>query len=94
MVEELPNASRNCTGYHAFLLSFGRAFENLQRQYKEAVLAPWRQIMSENYINDNNNDIPGLLDFLNCPRNTLAWVRAAAAIWRNYSIAVKEAWNV
>ena len=72
VVEELPNASRNCTGCRAFLLSFGRAFQNLQCQDKEAVLAPWRQITGADGGNNGNDDIPGFLEFVNCPHNRLA----------------------
>ena len=61
VVEELPNASRNRNGYHAFLLRFGRAFQDLQRQDQDAVLAPWRQITGADGGNDGNDDIPGFL---------------------------------
>ena len=94
VVEQLPNTSRNRNGYHAFLLSFCRSFQNLQPQDQEAVLEPWRQLMGADDGNDSNDDIPGFLDFLNRPHNRLAWVRAAAAILRNYSIAIKAAWSV
>ena len=62
-VEESLTNSCNRNGYHSFLLSFAKAFQNLPPQDREKMLTPWRQIMTADDDNNGNND-ENLLDQL------------------------------